>query len=78
MKIQLVSRDTRIYIGKEFDLDYRLAAGDEVYYESSGGDDYKFDDTVWTVVFCRSESYMPNRQLVFVLPLSLNSTEALK
>jgi len=64
MKIQLLDHETRIYIGSQFEVNYRLNAGDEVYYEGKDGDEH--EDTVWSVVFCRTDSYMPDRQLVFV------------
>lgn len=68
MRVQLVDNATRTWIGKAFKVNYRLMKDDEVYYE--GDSDGKYEDTVWQVVYCRTESYEANRQLVFVIPKS--------
>jgi hypothetical protein len=75
MKVQLVDNATRTWIGKAFKVSYRLMKDDEVYYE---GDGTKFEDTVWLVVSCRTESYDATRQVVFVVPKSQNATRALR
>ena len=75
ISIQLVDYHTRNHIGTEFKVAYRLQKDDEVYY----GRDRKgeFDDTVWTVMRCRTEQDNTNKQIVFVIPSSRNASEAL-
>ena len=73
--IQLCDYHTRSYIGNGFKSSYRLHKDDEVYYAERNN---RFYDTVWTVMFCRTESFDSSRQVVFVIPNNKQAIDKLK